>query len=560
MVKKISNQIDNLLYLSVFTINSLIIFLFHFFVAKQSILQWGNVSNIPVIQKLRDNNFLPTDDYLAGATDSPNYIFAKLVDYLSVINQDMFTTLFFLKLFYIFFIPMLLMKLCFVLVERFKFIYSYTVEQVNFQKIMIFLMILFLANLAYINAALELILGILNIKTFSFDSFFMPFGWISALSNSFIAPSTFAFGLGTVFNILYLKSNEKFTMLAALILFFTTLLHPVLGLGQFIIGCIFALSISFTYRTIIDLIKYFLAAVAAPIMILILNFGSQGSVDAATFIDTYIFLRHPHHYSMSMVFGWGSLFWLTIMAVNMFLAVHLRSRHLITLTALVFIFMSLSALIQYLGTEVFKNLTIAELGPSRFTQYLILLSMLSSIFILVKFLSTSASNFLEFLNKNLLIIKNRSVIFFFIAIFFASFTFLNTQKLDDYSNRDKSLVSWLSENSDIDDVIFIPHEDNSAYSSLLSFSVRIFAERPIWVDMAYPFNHDVTEVWGKKFNLYKSFYLDGNDKKIFCSDYSNEITYLITKANSEYIDSNKALFSSDYWNVFSSKSAEEKLC
>jgi hypothetical protein len=146
MVKKISNQIDNLLYLSVFTINSLIIFLFHFFVAKQSILQWGNVSNIPVIQKLRDNNFLPTDDYLAGATDSPNYIFAKLVDYLSVINQDMFTTLFFLKLFYIFFIPMLLMKLCFVLVERFKFIYSYTVEQVNFQKIMIFLMILFLAN------------------------------------------------------------------------------------------------------------------------------------------------------------------------------------------------------------------------------------------------------------------------------------------------------------------------------------------------------------------------------------------------------------------------------
>ena len=64
----------------------------------------------------------------------------------------------------------------------------------------------------------------------------------------------------------------------------------------------------------------------------------------------------------------------------------------------------------------------------------------------------------------------------------------------------------------------------------------------------------------QKYNLYESFYLDGNDNKIFCSEYAGEINYIITKANSEYIDSNKALYSSDYWNLFSSKSVEEKLC
>ena len=147
-----------------------------------------------------------------------------------------------------------------------------------------------------------------------------------------------------------------------------------------------------------------------------------------------------------------------------------------------------------------------------------------------------------------------------IRIFFVSFAFLNSQKFDDYSDRDKSLISWLAENSDYDDVIFIPHEDNTAYSSLLSFSVRIFAERPIFVDLAYPFNHAATEVWGKKFDLYKSFYLDDNDEKIFCSEYANEITYLITKANSEYIDSSKALFSTEFWDVFSLNAAKERAC
>ena len=65
----------------------------------------------------------------------------------------------------------------------------------------------------------------------------------------------------------------------------------------------------------------------------------------------------------------GSLLWLMIMALNIFLAIFIKSRHLLVLNVLVFVFMSLSALTQYLGTEVYKNLTIAELGPSRFTQF-----------------------------------------------------------------------------------------------------------------------------------------------------------------------------------------------
>ena len=559
-IKKNKSSFENILYLALFSINALIVFLLHFFVQKQSILQWGNVSIIPLIQKIESNDFLPIDNFLSGATDSPNIVFAQLVHFLSTFNQDIFTTLFFIKLLYIFFIPVLTMKFCFILVERYNLVTSFSQTLVHFQKIMIFVMILCLANLPYLHTVLELILNNLNIKTFSFDSFFIPFGWGNILTLSFIAPSTFAYGLGIIFNILYLQSNKKFNFIAATLLFITTLFHPVLGLAHFAIGCIFGLSLSFKYETILNLIKYFFTAVAAPIIILILNFGSQGSIDAATFIDTYIFLRHPHHYSMTMVFGWGSLFWLIIMAVNMFLAVHLRSRQLITLTTLVFIFMSFSVLTQYLGTEVFKSLNIAELGPSRFTQYLIFLSTISSILILGEFLSTRANNFLRLLKKNTPEIKNSSVIFFFIGIFFVSFAFLNSQKFDDYSDRDKSLISWLAENSDEDDTIFIPHDDNSANNSYISFNVRIFAERAIWVDIAYPFNHDATEEWGKKFDLYKYFYIDDNDKKIFCSEYSNEITYLITKANSEYIASNKALFSSEFWNVFSLNTAKDKAC
>jgi len=560
MIERKIRQFDNLLYLSIFSINSLIIFLYHFLWQKQSILHWGNVPVIPLIQRLQDNNFLPLDNYLSGASDSPNIIYAQLVNYLSAINQDIFTTLFFIKLFYIFFIPVLTLKFCFILIERYNQINPISETLVSFQKVMMFLMVLCLTNFKNLHVVLGFLLDSLNLGNFSFDSFFMPFGWENILASSFIAPSTFAYGLGIVFNILYLQANEKFKLLAAILLFVVTLLHPVLGLAHFAIGCIFALSLSFNYGTLVNIFKYFLIAVASPIIILILNFGSQGNIDATDFIDAYVFLRHPHHYNMSMIFGWGSLLWLIIMASNIFLAIHIRSRHLLVLNVLIFIFMSLSAITQYLGTEVFKSLTIAELGPSRFTQYLIFLSTIGSIMLTTKFLSVRMNNFLGLVNKHTPKIKNSSLLFFFTAIFFVSFAFLDSQKFDEYSERDKSLISWLSENTNNNDVIFIPHEDNLAFNYYVSFIVRIFAERTIWVDLGYPFNHDATKEWSKKYNLYESFYLDGNDNKIFCSEYAGEINYIILKANSEYIDLNTALFSSDYWNVFSSKSAEEKLC
>ena len=79
MIEKKIRQFDNLLYLSIFSINSLIIFLYHLLWQKQSILHWGNVPVIPLIKRLQDNNFLPLDNYLSGVTDSPNIVYAQLV-------------------------------------------------------------------------------------------------------------------------------------------------------------------------------------------------------------------------------------------------------------------------------------------------------------------------------------------------------------------------------------------------------------------------------------------------------------------------------------------------
>ena len=146
MIEKKIRQFDNLLYLSIFSINSLIIFLYHLLWQKQSILHWGNVPVIPLIKRLQDNNFLPLDNYLSGVTDSPNIVYAQLVNYLSAINQDIFTTLFFIKLLYIFFIPVLTLKFCFILIERYNQINPISETLVSFQKVLMFLMVLCLTN------------------------------------------------------------------------------------------------------------------------------------------------------------------------------------------------------------------------------------------------------------------------------------------------------------------------------------------------------------------------------------------------------------------------------
>ena len=57
----------------------------------------------PAQKRLQDNNFLPLDNYLSGVTDSPNIVYAQLVNYLSAINQTYLLHFFYKVALYIFY-------------------------------------------------------------------------------------------------------------------------------------------------------------------------------------------------------------------------------------------------------------------------------------------------------------------------------------------------------------------------------------------------------------------------------------------------------------------------
>lgn len=550
---------NNAFYLILFIVITIKVFVTHFFFLKLSILSWPDISYIPLIQAIGNFDTLASDNYISSALESPNLIFVYFIKFFSYFGLDPIFTLLSLKLMLVLFTPLVVLKFCFLFSTKIAEVLSISSKAEMLQRFLLFFGVIVLSNFFYFYKILSKLLFISGISDDNI-SFFMPFGWDDPMSHNFAAPSTIAFICGMFFNLIALNNIRIFSYWAFIILALTTLLHPVIGIGHYIIGFIISLSLSSPKKTILIYFKYGLVSIFLPIFLLLIFFSSENTVNAVEFIETYVFMRHPHHYQMSLVFGWGSIFWSTVIFFNFLLSLFFKLKPLIILNLCTLIFISTSVLMQFIGTELFPMQRIAELGPSRFTQYLFILCLINTVINLTYLLSKKG--FMKKFYKSRLekkLINNNILYIIFIIVFSASLYYFNNQKFDVYENKDKDLITWINKHTDKSAVFFVPAVDNNKSGHPLSFIIRVFSKRSIWVDQAYPFNHDASKIWGEKYLIYKNFHKKNNSKHFICNDLSIKVDYLILNLDSELLDLNP-IFISKNWRVYSMELTSNKIC
>ena len=550
---------SNIYFLILFLVIFVKVLAEHLFYSRFNILAWPDVSYIPLIQAIGNPHGLFNDSYISSALESPNLIFVYLISFLSNFGIDVIYLFLFLKLALILFTPLIVLKFCFLFSSKISTLLSISTEAERVQRFLIFLGIIFLSNFFYFYKFLSLSLILSGISDNNM-SFFMPFGWDDPLSHHFVAPSTIAFICGICFNIKALIHNKKFSYSAIFILAFTTLLHPVVGIGHFIIGFIISLSLGTFTSSLFIYLRYGIASIFLPVLILLTFFGSENTVNVYDFIETYVYLRHPHHYQMSSILGWGSIFWSLVLVFNLFISIISKSKYLIILNLCIFFFISMSVFVQFLGTELYPIQKIVELGPSRFSQYIFILCLLITVFNFI-YLAEVKGYFENYAKPKLasISVPNNILYFSYSIIFCFSLFYFNNLKFDSYEDRDKDLIMWINKNTDKNSVFFVPAVDNYKSGHPLSFVIRIFAERSIWVDRAYPFNHDVSKIWGSRYAIYKDFHLKENSKKHICLDLRNQVDYLVLSLDSILVDS-RAIYTSKNWKVLKIESVASKFC
>ena len=305
---------------------------------------------------------------------------------------------------------------------------------------------------------------------------------------------------------------------------------------------------------------------------LFIYYKSNSSIDAITYINIYVYLRHPHHYLMSGTVSGYSVLLILIFILPLYYSFKVKDKKYFILSLLIFISIFLGPLIQFLGTEIWKIKMIAEIGPSRYSSFASILWMLNIIIIGSVFFKTTNMKknrllknrlfvFLFLPIKNILLIFK--IIFFRIAVFFqvllfkislrVSFFFItvsllvifsitNKHPLEYYGTESKSLINWISKNTSRDSVFFVRHREFN------SFLIRIYGERAVFSDVTFPFNDNYIEEFKDRYLIYRK------SDKFNSSDYACvknhfDIRYLVVPSKMSF-DNFSTLYSSTEWSIY----------
>ena len=532
----------NLSYILVISSCSLLFFLKS---GTHTAFEWTTTQDIPLILRIIDPNFINNDFYTNSIVGSPRFIFSYIVYGFTLLGFDWYSTLYFLKLFLVVSVP----SLIFLTIQS-VFIkwhpYSEKLKHYDIAQI-----ILFLAAIGFFATVIDK------------SPLGLAFGWnsIQLYATKNLNPMTLSFLVGLLYNISTFNSS-KFRYVSPALLLISALIHPVIGIYHFIFSMTFKLPISLEKRSFIELGLDFIIGILGVIVFLYFFREKSNSIDAATFIDIYVYSRHPHHYLMSSLFGWSSIIWILFLFFPVFLSLKANKRKYLILSSIVFTLFISAPIIQFLGTEVWKFKEIAILGPSRFTAYVSIFWVLNTMIVGFSVYKNNASLNLEkthsllrflfyFLSK--LQDKQKLYTFLFIVVFLNAFYFTHKHPLDYYKKAQiRETVEWILENTKDDSVFFVHGLD--------SFFVRVYAKRAVFADDAFPFNEGDVKEFSERYTIYK------NSKKFAPSDYAcltryHNLNFLILPKNQGFNEYDP-LFSNNFWQVYdvSSFNTSELLC
>jgi hypothetical protein len=241
----------------------------------------------PFFERLSNKNFL-LNDFFTNSSSLPNarFIFDYFILFFcKIFNIHWYTIFYIIKILIIIMLP----------ISFYYALYSIISQNLTTIKDKIIGKSLLLISLLIVH---------------SINPIFNIYGWMPY--TTFVAPQTLSLIFGLFGIIIFSSLNNNFKYLNIPFWFVSILFHPSIGL--FVI--LFYYISKFNSINLKEVIFYFIFCIILPLFIIFLLFNSKDKISTDFFIDTYIKLRHPHHYDIA---GFWNLYKLKILIISMIL-------------------------------------------------------------------------------------------------------------------------------------------------------------------------------------------------------------------------------------------------
>ena len=493
----------------------------------------ATAQDIPILLRIIDPSFINNDFYTNSVVGSPRLVFSYIFYGLTLLGFDWYSALYFIKLLLAVCVPSLIfMTMYSVLVRWHPDLESH--KHCDIAKI-----ILLLGSIGFFAIAIEV------------SPIGRAFGWVSIqlFALNALNPMSLSFAVGLLYNFVSFQT-KKISYFSSPLLLICTMIHPIVGIFHFIFSIIFKFPILFEKRSSFELVFDFILGVFPGIIFLHFLKDQSGSIDGPTFVEIYVNLRHSHHYLISTMFGWHSLFWISFILTPVLLSLIANKRKYLILSAAISMLFILAPIIQFLGTEIWKFKGVAIIGPSRLTAYVSIFWVLNTV--IVGFSIYKNNVFLSF-GKFILVLrflfsflnkmqnKQKLCSFIFLALFLIVFYSTHKHPLEYYEKlQARETTEWIRNNTKKDSVFFVQSFDG--------FLIRVYGRRAVFADYAFPFNEGDIKAFSERYKIYK------NAKNFSAFDYAclskiHHFNYLIlpkTKTFSEH----DQLYSNNKWAIY----------
>ena len=369
----IINKYDNLavnLYLIILLIVSLLQYLLF---VSHTAFEWTTTQDIPLLLRMLDSDYLKNDFYTNAAINAPRHGFRWLISVPIILGLNWYKAIYLCKVIvYIIYKPLMFLAM-YTVVSGWCPLKGAQKESVKF---ILFVFVTF--ELFHLQGDSKLA------------------GWHPVYANVF-SPMDLSLIISLFYLILFNLKSIKCQIISVIFLAFSTFIHPVMGMGMFVVKNIFTLPLLNTKLYLAKEIAPFIVGVLLPILLMKINYQVTNILNANEFVEYVIVNRHPHHYLMSSVLGARFVWWMIVLIIPLIAAIIMKNRSLIILSFSAIISFIFPVFLQYFGTEIMPQKIIAELGPSRFTCFASLIwvleiIILASVFHNENIISSDTSN------------------------------------------------------------------------------------------------------------------------------------------------------------------------
>lgn len=365
-------------------------------------------------------------------------------------------------------------------------------------------------------------------------------GWDQIQLWHMVAPTTIAYLFGMLYLIASFKDYKKSSIF---LIVFTTLIHPTIGICIFLIKSIFTAPLFFVEKKVYKNILYDGCFLLITLLSISLLFKTDSTLSTSSFVNQYVYIRHPHHYLMSYSLNLTFFSWIRISGLIGLFFFLKRNLAMTILSGFIFLFFILSFLSQYIATEVIPIEFIVLIGPSRFTAFVSIVIFIQ-ICLAISTLDISKFNKMRFfsrfgfLKKNLMFLTKINLLWFCIIISASTYYITYNPPQQNMKKNEVKVIDWIKKNSNQNEIFLVEEY------SIDTFKIRVFANRAVYADDAFPFNKNYINEFTQRWSIYK------NLNKLLTTDIkcinniNPRIRYIITSVNLERYKEYTPLFNS----------------